>query len=254
MTLRRLAIGERQPLLDLGAAGRVLEHDAAAHLADGFEASHLLRQRTAADLLRAGRRIARIVERRTRTALPSGVDAIGHPDRAIGLRRRELSARSLLVGRLIRAGRQRFRGDGVPAPHRGHAQQVDVERDPVPLTEVHDEPARRDVVRREARPGAARVEHRREEGELGLDPVSPPHRGSRRRRLLPRRGLRLGGLRRSACKSRRVTARLMTVAVAVRQSDRSTRTPAGSSTPRSRRRSGVSPRTCATHACHAVVE
>ena len=56
------------------------------------------------------RRLARIVERRPRSGLPSRVDAIRRPDFAVGFGQRRLSALRLAVGLAIRPGRQRSRG------------------------------------------------------------------------------------------------------------------------------------------------
>ena len=153
--------GDGHPLAHVRAAHAVLEHDATGHETDGPEAANLIGHRTAADFLDGRRWFARIVERGARTGLPSRVNTVGRPDFAVGFGWR-LPFLCLAVGLVIRPRRQGFRRHGVAAPDGSDTQQVGIETHPVALPEVHDEPARREVSRRQAgilrvpRPGPTR--------------------------------------------------------------------------------------------------
>src|SRR5438552_1565357 len=95
---------ERGPFANVRAAGLIFEHDAAAHEAERIETAHRLGDGAAADLLGAGRRFARIVERDLVADLPARVNATREPQLAIGLGEPVLTARGLPGGVVIRAG------------------------------------------------------------------------------------------------------------------------------------------------------
>ena len=100
-------LDDGHPLAHVRTANGVLEHDALTDEAHGLESAERVGQRSAADLCDGWCRLARIVERRTRTNLPSRVDAVRRPALCRRARARGLAALRLAIGLAIRPGGQR---------------------------------------------------------------------------------------------------------------------------------------------------
>ncbi len=145
--------GGRHVFLDVGAAGRILEHHTVACLADGFEPSEVFGKGAASDFFRARRGFTGIGERYHFARLPSRIDSVGEPYRAVRFGQRRLTARRFLVRMMVGPRRERNRSDALSSPDCRHANQIDVEGCPDVAGDPDHQRPWREIVGRKSRPG-----------------------------------------------------------------------------------------------------
>lgn len=160
------------PLAHRHAANFVIKTHTVRRDVDGFELSQPWIDWPAPHFPRIGAKRAWIDERKHLARLPAGIDSIREPDVAprrgqLVLTFGRLHARSVI--RPLRHGKRSERNIHWSAPNRRDAQQVRVEARPATVTQIQDEATRRKIVRRPTRADFSRVQHRREEGEIGFD-------------------------------------------------------------------------------------